>query len=125
MVVHVSLSSTVRQSVRAFLPDGEEIQYLFPARIPTSLPGSFLIAVSKESILVISTGFRSNTKPKSVWARFRRNVRIGPVDMTLIPSFMLGGVTYEVDEEYVAVINAADAELRSSTYLPPDPLPEL
>jgi hypothetical protein len=97
---------------------------MFPARIPTSVPGSFVIAVSRQSILVISTGFRSNTTPKSVWARFNRNI-LGPVDMTLIPSFTLGGVTYEVNEEYVSVINAADAELRSSTFLPPDPLPDL
>jgi hypothetical protein len=124
IIVHMSLSSADRQRVRAFFPDGEEVQYMFPARIPTSVPGSFVIAVSRQSILVISTGFRSNTRPKSVWARFNRNI-LGPVDMTLIPSFTLGGVTYEVNEEYVSVINAADAELRSSTFLPPDPLPDL
>lgn len=55
--------------------------------------------------------------------RFNRNITLGPVDLTLTPSFTLGGINYEVNEEYVWVINAADVELRSSTFLPPDPCP--
>ncbi len=90
-----------------------------------SIPGSVLIVVSEQSILVISTGFRSNTTPKSVWARFKRDVNLGPVEAAPVPSFTLGGVTYEIDDEYVAMVNAADAELRSSAALPPDPFPEL
>jgi hypothetical protein len=46
------------------------------------------------------------------------------VETNLIPTFTLWGIRYEVDDEYVAVINAADAEL-SADFLPPDPFPDL
>jgi hypothetical protein len=39
-------------------------------------------------------------------------------------TFRLGGFTYELDEEYIPVLNAADVE-RGAGEMPPDPLPDL
>nr|CEL21043.1 hypothetical protein [Kibdelosporangium sp. MJ126-NF4]CTQ95443.1 hypothetical protein [Kibdelosporangium sp. MJ126-NF4] len=59
-----------------------------------------------------------------MWRRYPRHTKLGPVKLTVIPEFQLGGRVYEVDEEYVAEINAADAEW-SVDAMPPDPLPHL
>ncbi|WP_253777693.1 hypothetical protein [Goodfellowiella coeruleoviolacea] len=80
--------------------------------------------VSDSAVTVLSTGLLGRSKPKSVLARYPRSTSIGPVDPTPIPTFTLSGIRYEVDDEYVPVINAADAE-NSADFLPPDPLPDL
>jgi hypothetical protein len=118
----VPLSSEVRARVRAFLPPDDGVRFVFPAQVVMGT--AVLIVVSDQAITVLSTGLRSRDRPKSVHAKYPRDVRIGPVDTHLIPEFTLRGVRYEVDEEYVPVINAADAEL-SIDALPPDPLPDL
>ena len=41
------------------------------------------------------------------------------------PRFTLGGHTFEIDEQYVCVVNAADAEIGAQDYLPPDPYPDM
>ncbi|MFJ7622804.1 hypothetical protein ACIQYZ_28825 [Rhodococcus erythropolis] len=43
---------------------------------------------------------------------------LGPVDTASTPHFVVAGITYEIDEEYVAVVNAADAEITSPQRLP-------
>jgi hypothetical protein len=43
----------------------------------------------------------------------------------LAPTFTIGNLILETDEEYLAVVRAADAELSETDQLPPDPLPEL
>ncbi|WP_221621613.1 hypothetical protein [Rhodococcus sp. KBW08] len=50
---------------------------------------------------------------------------LGPLDTASTPHFVVAGITYEIDEEYVAVVNAADAEITSPQDFPRDPLPNL
>ncbi|MQA88232.1 MAG: hypothetical protein GEV03_27335 [Streptosporangiales bacterium] len=121
------VSSAVRERVRPFLLPDEEIRYVLPASMPSValMSAHFLVVVTDASIVVLSTGVLSRTNPRSVWGRYPRSTRMGPVDTSLTPSFSLGGTFFEVDEEYVSVINAADAELASPDTLPPDPLPDL
>ncbi|WP_020672942.1 hypothetical protein [Amycolatopsis nigrescens] len=119
------VSSAVRERIRGFLEPADDIEYVFPADVLGSALPSVLVVVSRHAITVLSTGFWSRRRPKSVLFRSPRNVRLGPVDTQSTPRFTLHGVEYEVDEEYVSVINAADAELGSRDLAPPDPLPDL
>jgi hypothetical protein len=121
----MTLSSACRTLVQAMLLPGEHIDYLFPALIPLSPRGNVLVAVSSRSITVFSTSGRGADRPRSVLARYSRRTRIGPVDLHGVPSFRLGGILYEVDDEYVAVVNALDAERAGDEALPPDPWPDL
>jgi hypothetical protein len=121
----VPVPAVVRERCRAFLGLTDDILYIFPA----SLPGDgahFVIIVAGSEVIVVATALFTRTKPKSVWGRYPRGVRIGPVDVTGAGAFFeLGGTSFEVDDEYVAVINAADAEVFSRDSLPRDPLPDL
>jgi hypothetical protein len=121
----VPVSSAVRERVRAFLPPDDEIRYVFPVTDPTSAPDCFIVVVTKAAITVLSTGFLGRSTPKAIWARYPRNTRMGPVDLSVIPTFQLGSTSYEIDDEYVPVVNAADAEILSPDCMPPDPLPDL
>jgi hypothetical protein len=62
--------------------------------------------------------------PKSLEAEYPRQTRLGPIRDHLGATFTLGGLEYELDEEYVAVLNAADLE-RGAGEMPLDPLPDL
>ncbi|WP_158887204.1 hypothetical protein [Amycolatopsis anabasis] len=119
------VSSAVRKRIRGFLEPDDEIHYVFPAEVVGSAVPSVIIVASRQAITILSTGFWRRTTPKSVLSRNPRNLRLGPVDTQLTPWFTLNGIEYEVDEEYVSVINAADAELTSRDLAPPDPLPDL
>jgi hypothetical protein len=123
------LSSAVRKRCRAFLESGEELRYLFPATSVSlgNLVGTapFLVAISGTRVTVLSCGWLRRHKPTSVWARYPRAIRLGPVDTSLAPTFTIGNLILETDEEYLAVVRAADAELSETDQLPPDPLPEL
>jgi hypothetical protein len=122
----VTLSSSTRVLVQEMLLPGERIDYLFPALIPLRPRGNVLLAVTPRSITVFATRGRSGDRPTSVLARYSRRTRVGPVDLHGIASFTLGGIVYEVDDEYVAVVNALDAERAGADVaLPPDPWPEL
>ncbi|WP_026120437.1 hypothetical protein [Nocardiopsis potens] len=116
------VSAEVRRRVRGFLPAGEEIRYIFPASWNETV--YFVFVVTDSAVTVLSNRFWSRTRPKRIWHVFPRGVRIGPVETDLIPVFDLGGHTFEVEEEYVSVINACDAELDGGD-LPRDPFPEL
>ncbi|GAA3736267.1 hypothetical protein HDA32_001348 [Spinactinospora alkalitolerans] len=117
------VSSTVRDRVRALLPAGAEIRYIFPASWHET--SFFLVVVTESTVTVVANRMFSRTRPRNVWQVFERGVRIGPVDTHLVPTFELGGREFEVHEEYVPVINAADAELAGRDALPPDPLADL
>jgi hypothetical protein len=124
------LSSAVRERCRTFLQPDEELHYLFPATSVQLGKGTlgvagFLVAVSNLRITVLSCGWLSRNRPTSVWARYPRAIRLGPVDTSLAPTFSIGKLVLETDEEYVPVIRAADAEISEGGFLPADPLPEL
>ncbi|MDA2812149.1 hypothetical protein O4J56_16005 [Nocardiopsis sp. RSe5-2] len=112
----------VRERVRGFLPAGEDIRYIFPASWNETV--FFVFVVTDSAVTVLSNRFWSRTRPKRIWHVFPRGVRIGPVETNLIPAFELGGHTFEVEEEYVSVINACDAEIADDG-LPEDPFPDL
>lgn len=114
-----------RRRIRTFLDEDDEIRYVLPADILMSVQPSVLVVVSRKAITVLSTGFWSRKRPKSVLARLPRSTVLGPVDTQPMPCFRVEGIDYEIDEEYVAVVNAADAEITSPRDFPPDPLPDL
>lgn len=121
----MSVPVVVRERCRAFLGLSGDILYIFPASL-TGGGAHFVFVVTESEVIVISTALFTRTKPKSVWGRYPRGVRIGPVDMTGVGAFFeLGGTMFEVDDEYVPVINAADAEALAPDMLPRDPLPDL
>jgi hypothetical protein len=123
------LSSAVRKRCRAFLESGEELRYLLPATSVSlgNLVGTapFLVAISDTRVTVLSCGWLRRHKATSVWARYPRAIRLGPVDTSLAPTVTIGNLVLETDEEYLAVVRAADAELSETDPLLPDPLPEL
>jgi hypothetical protein len=124
------LSSAVRERCRAFLRPDEELHYLFPAtsvQLDQGTPGvaAFIVAVSNLRVTVLSCSWLSRDRPTSVWARYARAIRLGPVDTTSAPTFSIGKMVLETDEEYVSVIRVADAEISEAEFLPADPLPEL
>jgi hypothetical protein len=115
----------VRERCRAFLGLTGDILYIFPASFPGG-GAHFVFVVTDSELIIVSTAMFTRSKPKSVWARYPRGVRIGPVDVTGAGAFIdVGGATFEVEDEYIAVINAADAEVFSRDTLPQDPLPDL
>lgn len=116
----------VRERCRVLLRPGDQIRYIFPA-LAVHSPGMahFLIAVTERSITVISTRFFDRDQPDGVYAVYPRRTRLGPVDHSLGPMIEFGGMMFEIDEEYVAVVAAADAEVFAPETLPADPLPDL
>lgn len=123
------LSSAARERARALLQPDEEIRYAFPVT-SISMGASvfnahFVVVVTDAGVTVLSVALLSRTKPKSVWGRYPRDTEITLVQMAPGPVYRLGEMEFEVDAEYVAVINAANAEIRSPDPMPPDPLPDL
>ncbi|WP_067824304.1 hypothetical protein [Actinomadura kijaniata] len=114
----------VRDRVREFLGLEDEIRYLFPATTYGGGSG-FLFVVTDDQITVLSTGSLSRSRPKTVWGSYRRGTRLGPVETGGGASFEFAGASFEIDDEYVAVVNAADAEVFDRDSLPRDPLPDL
>ena len=124
------LSTAVRQRCRAFLRPDEELRYLFPATSLTVGRGvfgvaNFIVAISDKRVTVLACSWFRRNKPTSVWASYPRTMRLGPVDISLAPTLTIGTLVLEIDEQYLAVVNAADAEVGDGDVLPPDPLPEL
>jgi hypothetical protein len=115
---------------RAFLQPGEELRYLFPATSVELRRGvigmaPFMVAVSDTHVTVLSCEWLRRYRPASVWARHPRATRLGPVDTSMAPTLEIGDLVLEIDEEYLAVVQAADAELDGTDRLPPDPHPDL
>lgn len=120
------VTSAIRERCRALLRPGEDIRYVFPVLSagPAGTAG-FLIVVTDRSITVLATKMFSRIEPSGVWATYPRRTRLGPVELGAGPTIELGGMLFEVDDEYVAVVGAADAEAFSPGDLPRDPLPDL
>ncbi|MFI0407621.1 hypothetical protein [Actinomadura sp. 3N508] len=114
----------LRERCREFLGIEEEIRYIFPAQAYGGGAG-FIFVITDEQISVISTGAISRTTPKSVWGGYPRGSRLGPVETSTTPAFHFAGADFEIDDEYIAVVNAADAEIFDRDSLPKDPLPDL
>lgn len=119
------VSASVRARLRSHLHPDDEIHYAFPAEVLMSAKPSVFVVVSRKAITVFSTSFRSRKVPRSILTQFPRMTVLGPVDTASTPHFTAAGITYEIDEEYVAVVNAADAEITSPQDFPHDPLPKL
>ncbi|WP_223167292.1 hypothetical protein [Nonomuraea sp. SYSU D8015] len=101
-----------------------EIRYVFPALSSgPSGTGHFLIVVTDASIAVLATRTLRTDRPVAVFAEFPRDTRLGPILPG--PVVELGSMTFEFDDEYAAVVSAADAEIFAPDTLPPDPLPHL
>ncbi|WP_240777076.1 hypothetical protein [Nonomuraea basaltis] len=82
-----------------------------------------MIVVTDVSISVLATRTLRSDRPVAVFAEFPRHTRLGPI----LPGSIieLGSMAFEFDEEYAAVVSAADAEIFAPETLPPDPLPDL
>ncbi|WP_236050865.1 hypothetical protein [Nonomuraea cypriaca] len=101
-----------------------EINYVFPASAsgPAAV-GNFLIVVTDSAISVLATRTLRSDRPVAVFVEFPRHTRLGPILPG--PIIELGSMAFEFDEEYAAVVSAADAEIFAPEILPPDPLPDL
>ncbi|MEV6911739.1 hypothetical protein [Amycolatopsis sp. NPDC051071] len=119
------VSSGVRKRIKELLDPDDEIHYAFPADIFGSTNPSVFIVVTRKTITILSTGYLSRKTPKRVIATSLRNHRIGPVDTASTPWFKFNGIVYEIDDEYVSVVHAADAEIIREVAKPEDPLPDL
>ncbi|MFI7701009.1 hypothetical protein [Nonomuraea sp. NPDC049480] len=106
------------------LGDQGEIHYVFPAfSAGPAGTGHFLIVIRDASIAVLATRTLRSDRPVAVVAEFPRQTMLGPILPG--PVIELGPMVLEFDEEYAAVISAADAEIFAPDTLPPDPLPNL
>lgn len=120
------VAAAVRARCRALLPPGEEIHYVLPA-LSVGTPGmaTFIIVVTDRTIYLMSTKFFDRDTPTSVYATHTRRTRLGPLEFSPGTAIELGGMVFEIEEEYAAVISAADAEIFAPETLPADPLPDL
>ncbi|MGC5013971.1 hypothetical protein ACLQ2R_24685 [Streptosporangium sp. DT93] len=120
------VTAAVRARCRALLPPGEQIHYVLPA-LSVGAPGmaTFLIVVTDRTIRVLATRFFDRDAPVSVYATHARRTRLGPPEFSAGAAIELGGMVFEIEEEYAAVVCAADAEIFAPETLPPDPLPDL
>jgi hypothetical protein len=123
------LSTVVRERCRSFLSPSEELQYVFPGTSlwsgQSAMMSDFIIAVTNAKVTVLGCSLFRRNRPSSVWASYPRTTRLGPVELygSLPPTVTIGDLLLEIDEEYVSVVRAADAELADA--LPPDPFPYL
>ncbi|GII90282.1 hypothetical protein [Sinosporangium siamense] len=116
----------IRERCRALMEPGEEIRYVFPATLSGAPgPAHFLVVVGDRRILVLSTRYFDRDSPADVYQALPRKTRLGPVDFTPTPTIHIGATHFEVSEEYLAVVTAADAEVFAPDTLPLDPLPDL
>lgn len=118
------VGSAVRDRCRTLLGDQGEIHYVFPAFCAGAAgTGNFLIVVTDSAVSVLATRTFRSDRPVSVFAEFPRHTRLGPILPG--PVIELGSMVFEFDEEYAAVVSAADAEIFAPELLPHDPLPDL
>ncbi|WP_216209302.1 hypothetical protein [Amycolatopsis aidingensis] len=124
------VSSKDRERCRAFLREGDNIRYLLlgtaiwlgvgPAR------AQFYVVVTDNEVVVINRSWFGG-RPKTLWNRYPRRIRLGPVSEqpSIGPMITLGSLHLEINDEFVSVVRAADAEVTEEEVLPPDPLPDL
>ena len=120
------VNAAVRDRCRTVLGHRGAIRYVFPA-LSVGSPGTanFLIVVTDLSVSVLATRMLRSDRPVSVHATFPRHTRLGPIAQAPGPVIELGSMMFEFDDEYAAVVAAADAEVFAPETLPPDPLPHL
>ncbi|MBB5786652.1 hypothetical protein [Jiangella mangrovi] len=115
----------VRRRCQELLEPGERIDYLVPVVLAWigALPAEVEchIAVTDRRIAVLIGSQWRRGGPTEVTLQYPRATRLGPVDFRPVPTFDLGSRSYEIDDEYVAAVHAADAELDG--LLPEDPFP--
>lgn len=113
------VSTSIREQAGKFLERDEEIRHAFHAdlvqSIQPSMQAKVVFVVSDRRILVVDTSFWTSRRLKSVRATFSRGTRLGPVGTEVTPSFLLSGLTYEIDDEDVATVEAVDAARASAT----------
>ncbi|WP_409462864.1 hypothetical protein [Amycolatopsis sp. GA6-003] len=120
------VSSKIRERCRGLLAEGDVVQYVFPATslMVTMMAAhrNFLVVVTDRHVTVLACSAFRRWKPVSVWAQLPRSTELGPVEThpSLGPTVSFGELVLEIDEEYVAVVRAADLE-RSEDCLPKDP----
>jgi hypothetical protein len=112
------VSAAIRNQLRTLAGGDEPIDYVFPATGGTEV----FFVVTRSAIVLVGGGWLRRDQPRQVIRRFPRGVRLGPVETSGIPSFAFDGIRFEIDDEFVAVLNAADADLAPDSALPPDPL---
>ncbi|MEU4574115.1 hypothetical protein ACBI99_04835 [Nonomuraea sp. ATR24] len=120
------ISAAVRDRCRTVLGHRGAIRYVFPA-LSVGPPGAanFLVVVTDLAVSVLATRMLRSDRPVSVHATFPRNTRLGPIRHGPSPVIELGDMLFEFDDEYAAVVAAADAEVFAPETLPLDPLPHL
>jgi hypothetical protein len=116
----------VRRLCQDLLDPGERIDYLVPVTLAWigALPAEIdcYLAVTDRRIAVLTGSQWRRGRPTEVSLQYPRTTRLGPVDFRPVPTVDLGSRSYEIDDEYVAAIHAADAELDG--LLPEDPFPD-
>ncbi|TXK41919.1 hypothetical protein FR742_22210 [Nonomuraea sp. C10] len=120
------VNSAVRDRCRTVMGHKGAIRYVFPAlSVGPGGSANFLIVVTDLAVAVLSTRMFRGDRPISVYAMYPRDTRLGPITLAPGPVIELGEMTFEFDDEYAAVVAAADAEVFAPETLPPDPLPHL
>lgn len=104
-----------RAACAALLP-GESIAYLFPASSGYGeMTSSFYVAVTDRSISLIAVSMVRG-RPTAVYARYRRDTKLGPLDTSFGPTCRLGPWVLELPDEYAAQVLAADAEITAPDF---------
>lgn len=120
------MPADVRRLCQDLLDPGERIDYLVPVTLAWigALPAEVdcYLAVTDRRIAVLTGSQWRRGRPTEVSLQYPRTTRLGPVDFRPVPTVDLGSRSYEIDEEYVAAVHAADAELDG--LLPEDPFPD-
>jgi hypothetical protein len=120
------VSAVIRERCREVLGPDQDIRYVFPATsMPPGLMMNFFVVVTDRSIVLLSARNFRRDQPSGVWGTYPRRTRLGPIESGAGSWFEFAGMMFEVDEEYIPVIAAADAEAFSPGDLPRDPLPDL
>jgi hypothetical protein len=111
------LASGVQARCRALLPAGAELRYVFPGTSLWLGRGNFMVAVTDRQVTVLECSWLRRNRPSSVCATYPRDIRLGPVEFyaSLSPTVTIGHLLLEIDEEYVPVIRAADAEMSAAS----------
>ncbi|SDG82914.1 hypothetical protein SAMN05421505_108167 [Sinosporangium album] len=120
------VARAVRERCRGLMEADEEIRYVFPATLSgTPGPAYFLVVVGDRRILVLATRYFDRDTPIDIYQALPRRTRLGPVEFGPMPTIRIGATHFNVNEEYLAVVTAADAEVFAPETLPLDPLPDL
>jgi hypothetical protein len=116
------VSSEVHRALRALLGNAEEPRYVVPAVCGPQV----YVVVTDDAVVLVKGRWLREGHPQRVLRRFPRSVQLGPVErFGGVPSFKFDRLWFEIDDEYIAVVNAIDADRHHTAALPPDPLPGL